>query len=203
MDNNSNKEMHRLYEIIGYEEYFSDLMYNIMQLSNCRWYWSYHDKDLKDDGSLKDPHYHILVYFENACTISALMKKIKFDKQEKIKFFKKGSNENRLDYRVRYLVHYKSNDTHKYEYDRSIINTNDDNIDKFFDNDDNKTNSDIALIFDYFDNHTDNFLSYRSFLNYIFSNNLWSTYRKNAVIFNRLFDEHNNEQISQAMQIFK
>lgn len=197
------KEMHRLYEIIAYEEYFSDLIYNIMQLSNCRWYWSYHDKDNKDDGTLKDPHYHILVYFDNACTLSALMKKISFDKQEKIKYFKKGTDEGRLDYRVRYLIHYKSNDIHKFEYPIENINTNDENIERFFEHDDNKQNSDIALIFDFFDNKKNVILSYRSFLNFIFSNNLWSTYRKNAVIFNRLFDEHNSYVKTECLEIFK
>lgn len=199
----ANKEMHRLYEIIAYDEYFNDLMFNIMHLKNCRWYWSYHDKDTNDDGTLKDHHWHILIYFDNACTISALMKKIDFDKEHKIKFFKKGSDEGRLDYRVRYLIHYKSNDTHKHEYPRENIHTNDDNIDKFFDNEDNKTNSDITLIFDYFDRNENIILSYRNFLNYIFSNNLWSTYRKNAVIFNRLFDEHNTNQIELLKDVFK
>lgn len=199
---NNEKEMRRLYEIIAYPEYFTDLMYNVQKLNNCRWYWSYHDKDLKEDGTLKDPHYHILIYFDNACTLSALMKKIEFDKQEKIKYFKKGTDEGRLDYRVRYLIHYKSKDSSKHEYDIENINTNDENLDRFFTDNDKKINSDIAMIFDYFDN-SKNVLSYRNFLNYIYSNNLWSTYRSNALIFNRLFDEHNNDIKEEMLEIFR
>ena len=196
------EEKRRLYEIIGYKEYFSDLMHNVMKLEKCRYYWSYHDKDKNDDGTLKEPHYHILIYFDNARTLSSLMKNLDFYKKEKIKYYKKGSDDGRLDYRVRYLIHYKSNDSTRFEYDISDIHTNDENIEKFFSDDTKKYNSDIALIFDFFDN-SDFFVSYREFLNYIYCNNLWSTFRQNAFIFNRLFDEHNNSVKGEVLEIFK
>lgn len=196
------QEMRRLYEIIAYKEYFIDLQYNVEQLKNCRWYWSYHDKDLKDDGTLKDPHYHILVYFDNACTLSALMKKLNFEKKEKIKYYKKGSDEGRLDYRVRYLIHFKNKDPFKFEYSLDCIHSNDENLDRFFTDDDNKQNSDITMLFDYFDSREDKLISYRNFLNYVFQSNLWGTYRKNAVIFNRLLDEHNESIKTEALKIF-
>lgn len=190
-------EKHRLYEIIAYKEYFPTLINTITKLDKCRYYWCHHDKDLRDDGTIKDEHWHILVYFDNACTLSALMKKINFDKQEKISFWKKGTDEGRLDYRVRYLIHYKSNDTHRHEYSFEDLQSNDTNLERFFDNVDKKEYSDISLIFDYFDNQDEElYLSYRDFLNYIFSNNLWSTYRRNASIFNKLFDEHNVKTIN-------
>uniref|UniRef100_A0AAU8AXP2 Replication protein n=1 Tax=Dulem virus 71 TaxID=3145782 RepID=A0AAU8AXP2_9VIRU len=196
------EERRRLYDIIAYEEYFTDLMYNIMQLKNLRWYWSYHDKDLKEDGTIKEPHYHILLYFNEGCTLSALLKKINFYKKEKINFYKKGSDEGRLDYRVRYLIHYKSSDKNRNEYNIEDIHTNDDNIDRFFPVDSSKSTSDIQLIFDFFDSH-DSIISYRTFLNYIYANNLWGTFRQNAYIFNRLFDEHNNESKLEFLDIFK
>lgn len=199
---NKEKQKRKLYDILAYEEYFVDLMDNIMKLKNVRWYWAYHDKDIKDDGTPKEPHYHILLYFDNDCTLSALMKKIKFDRKDRINYYQKGTDENRLDYRVRYLVHYKTKTDKKYEYPIDIINTNDDTYEKFFDKDTSKSKSDINLIFDFFDSHS-GFISYRTFLNYIYSNNLWGTFRQNALIFNRLFDEHNSELTSQTMQIFK
>ncbi len=197
------QEKRRLYEIIAYSEYFTELMYNVMQLKGLRWYWVYHDKDLKDDGSIKDPHYHILIYFDNAKTLSSLMKNIKFDKQEKIKFFKKGSDDGRLDYRVRYLIHYKSFDAKKHEYSLTDIHTNDATIDRFFLDNENQELNDITMIFDYFDNKEDVSLSYRNFLNYILSNNLWSTYRRNAYVLNRLFDEHNADLKDEVLRIFR
>ncbi len=206
----------RLYEIIAYSEnnQFVDLMPNIMHLTNLRWYWSYHDKDkydkdMTDDkgnvihhqGDLKKPHYHILLYFKEGCTLSAVSKKTKCS-ESMINFYKEGTDENRLDYRVRYLIHYKSKTEYKFEYDIEHITTNDENIEKFFTEDTRKSSSDINLIFDFFDSHESQLVSYRTFLNYIYSNNLWGTFRQNALIFNRLFDEHNTGVKGEALAIF-
>lgn len=192
----------RLYEIIAYEEYFVDLMDKIQHTGNLRWYWSYHDKDLKEDGTPKDSHYHILIYFDNARSFSGLMKAINFYKEEKIKFWKKGDEKGRLDYRVRYLLHYKNKDKNKYEYPLENLHTNDKTIDKFFIENDTKQYNDIGLLFDYFDNACGP-ISFRMFLNYVYANNLWGTYQRNAMIFNRLLDEHNESIKGEFLQIFK
>lgn len=192
----------RLYEIIAYEEYFVDLMYNIQKVPNMRWYWVYHDKDLNDDKTPKEPHYHILVYFDNGRNLDQVCKLFNFYKKEKIKFWQPFEEEGRLDYRVRYLIHYKSNTELKFEYDIECINSNDLEFEKFFGEFTTKSESDINLIFDFFDSHN-NIISYRTFLNYIYSNGLWGTFRQNALIFNRLFDEHNGEFVENEINIFK
>lgn len=206
----------RLYEIIAYSEndQFINLMSTIMKLINLRWYWSYHDKDKYDQdlidekgnvlhhqGELKKPHYHILLYFKEGCTISSVSKKIGCT-ENMINFYKEGTDENRLDYRVRYLIHYKSKTEYKYEYDIEHITTNDENIEKFFNEDTRKSTSDINLIFDFFDNHNGQLISYRTFLNYIYANNLWGTYRQNAYTFCRLLDEHNHSVKGEVLGIF-
>lgn len=192
----------RLYELIAYEEYFTDLMYNIQKVPNMRWYWVYHDKDLNDDKSPKAPHYHILVYFDNGRTLDQVCKLFKFNKKEKISYWKPFDEEGRLDYRVRYLVHYKSKTELKFEYDIECINSNDFEYEKFFGEFTTKSEGDINLIFDFFDTHN-NIISYRTFLNFIYSNGLWGTFRQNALIFNRLFDEHNGEFVENVLNVFK
>lgn len=212
---NEKDKKRRLYEITAYKEYFTDLMYKIQNTPNLRWYWCYHDKDtydkdiIDDSGELKhkkddikEPHYHILVYFDNGRTISGLMKSFDFDKENKIKYWKKGTEEGRLDYRVRYLIHFKSKDPHKYEYSLEELHTNDEGIEKFFTDNDKKQYSDISLLFDFFDNEKGP-VSYRGFLNYVYVNNLWGTYQRNAIIFNRLLDEHNNSIKGEFLELFK
>lgn len=202
------KTRRRLYEVVTYSsDMLSDIIFSISHnVKNCRWYWSFHDKDKYDhdvtddegnitihQGDIKKAHYHILLYFNDGVTLSSVMKNanISDDMSNMIEFWKKGDESGRLDYRVRYLVHYKNTDDYKFEYPIDNIHSNDDNYLRFFEND-VKMMKDIALLFDFFDNQK-SLISYRTFLNYIYSADLWSTYRSNALIFNRLFDEHNHE----------
>ncbi len=54
-------------------------------MRSCPWvhHWAYclHDKDLKDDGTLKEPHTHVLIYTYSAKTSSAI--KRNFDNLDK------------------------------------------------------------------------------------------------------------------------
>lgn len=188
-------EKRRLFEIITYDNH-TDVLFLIQKLNMCRYYTIYHDKDKYDKdtdsynkGDIKKAHHHILVYFDNPRSLTSVSKLFHIDVNY-IEIFKKGSQEGRLDYRVRYLVHYKSKTEFKFEYSIDDILTNDSEYKKYFD-DTSKTKSDLSLLFDYFDNHDK--ISYRSFLNYVYDQDLWSTFKANAYIFNKLFDEHNQE----------
>lgn len=45
-----------------------DWVTHIRKLVSKVWISPLHDKDVKDDGTLKKPHHHVVIYFENAKT---------------------------------------------------------------------------------------------------------------------------------------
>ena len=201
----------RLYEIILYEG-SHDVIYLATQLKKCKYYWTYHDKDKFDNdteehkkGDLKKPHWHLLLYFNDGITLKSLCNKLNIEGQENlVSFWNSKDPKGRKDYRIRYLVHYKSKNEYKFEYSIDDIHTNDDDINKFFTApDDSKQNQDIILLFDFFDSRENLLISYRTFLNFVYEQGLWGTYQRNASIFNRLFDEHNSGAMKEAIEIFK
>ena len=206
----------RLYEITIYESTIESIAY-AKSLDNCTYYYILHDKDFYDDDSINDDgsynhkkgdvkkaHHHLLLYFTDGITLSSLAKKLHLEGQENyIKFWSSNDPKGRKDYRIQYLVHYKSKTEFKHEYPIENINTNDENIMKYFPIDDKKMSKDIILLFDYFDSRQGMVLSYRNFLGYVYEQGLWGTYQRNASIFNRLFDEHNNDSKEDLLQIFK
>lgn len=204
----------RLYEITIYENDVDKLAY-ALKLKNCKYYYILHNQDTYDkdkfdekgnlehkEGDIKKLHYHLLLHFNDGITMSSLLKKFDMEKDNLVKFWSPKDEKGRKDYRVQYLVHYKSKDSHKHEYDIEDIVTNDDNIYKYFGNDDSKQSKDIILLFDFFDSRDNCLISYRTFLNYVYEQGLWGTYQRNASIFNRLFDEHNSIAKEEALQIF-
>lgn len=199
----------RLYEIILYEDMI-ETIYFAEKLNNCKYYWVFHDKDMYDDdsdthkkGDIKKTHHHLLVYFNDGITLKSLCKKLKIEgKENYVKFWNAKDPHGRKDYRIRYLIHFNSKDEFKHEYDVKDIHTNDDEIDKFFAQNDTKQQNDILLLFDYFDCRKGQLLSYRTFLNFVYEQNLWGTYQRNVSIFNRLLDEHNTDVKIEASNIF-
>lgn len=73
-----------------------------------------HDKDINDEGKLKKPHFHYVVYFENALSIDGCFRKfeniIPFNYIEMCSHIKRG---------VRYLVH--KDHPEKFQYPNEII----------------------------------------------------------------------------------
>lgn len=210
-----NDKRRRLYEITIYEENVDKMAY-AYDLPNCKYYHCFHDKDMYDEdrydekgnllhkkGDLKVSHHHLLLYFNDGITKKSLCKKLHIEKENLVKYWGAKDPKGRKDYRIQYLVHYKSKDPYKVEYDIEDIVTNDENIYKYFGNDDSKQSKDIVLLFDFFDSREGRIISYRTFLNFVYEQGLWGTYQRNASIFNRLFDEHNSNVKLELLPIFK
>lgn len=200
----------RLYEVTIYEDMI-DAIYFAEKLDKCSYYYILHDKDKYSEetdehkqGDIKKPHHHLLLYFNDGITLKSLCKKLNIEgKENYVKFWSSKDPKGRKDYRIRYLIHYKSQDPFRHEYGIEEIKTNDNTISKYFTDDESKQNQDIILLFDYFDSRENNLVSYRSFLGYVFEQGLWGTYQRNALTFNRLLDEHNNSVKEEMLEVFK
>lgn len=90
------------------------------------WAVASHDKDLKEDGTVKDLHTHILLYTYEAKTSTAILKK--FDNLARFVASRDGGVPqntlvqrcNSMSSQWRYLIHQDETDPNKYHYDKSI-----------------------------------------------------------------------------------
>lgn len=109
-----------------------------------QWAYALHDKDKKEDGSLKDPHYHVVLRDVTSSgdgspsTVGAVANKLGINSrwvQAGIKSLDSDGNplEGRFKGAVKYLIHGNKEDKlkGKYQYDRSIIVSNLD-LEKYF-----------------------------------------------------------------------
>ena len=108
------KDRHRVFSLVLYEDTDS---YNFEEvIRNIKTYKNYayikHDKDLKEDNTYKKEHYHCILKLDNACTISALSKKIDVPDN----YIQNVRNERTM---VRYLIHL--DDPLKAQYDKNDI----------------------------------------------------------------------------------
>lgn len=108
------KDRYRVFSLVLYEDTDS---YNFEEvIRNIKTYKNYayikHDKDLKEDNTYKKEHYHCIVKLDNACTISALSKKIDVPDN----YIQNVRNERTM---VRYLIHL--DDPLKAQYNKNDI----------------------------------------------------------------------------------
>lgn len=135
-----------------------------------------HNKDLKEDGTPKKDHYHFIVYFDNARSLDSVSKIFELEKNYiEIKNSVKGS--------VEYLIHKNHKDKAQYSPDEVKGNL------KSFLQDKTSERDDLIQIFSFIDNQKVIYIY--NLVQFCLKNNVWSSYRRNALIINRYFDEHN------------
>lgn len=108
------KDRHRVFCLVLYRETDS---YNFEEvLRNIKTYKNYayikHDKDITEDNTLKKEHFHCVLKLDNACTISALSKKLDVPDN----YIQNVRNERTM---IRYLIHL--DDPLKVQYDKNDI----------------------------------------------------------------------------------
>lgn len=138
-----------------------------------------HDKDLNEDKTDKKPHFHLLLFFNNARYINSIFKEFNLDNNNLIEFAKKDKV-----HTIRYLIHCDNNE--KFQYSIEDIHTNLD-LSNYFINKTNETN-DIMIIFEFIQNFKGN-LSMQVLFKFVIDNNLWSSYRRNYSIIKDLIVE--------------
>lgn len=184
----------RNFEIILYPDnsLHVDILYTIKK--DFEYAYILHDKDLKEDLiEYKKKHWHVQIFCKTQHSLSAIQKKLNLDNVNLIQVIKDKKKA------IRYLIHADNNEKEQYDVDSIITNID---IAPLFQNLVSDETCDIQLILDYLDSQTW-FVSYRSFVSFIRESNIWSTYRRNQFIINKLIDEHNADVKGEALKIFQ
>lgn len=116
-------------EVMQYFKHYDTEDLNVIKqrietLTNLKTYaFIVHDKDVKEDGSLKDKHFHIVLTFKDTTTSTAVAKALCVEEQyvNKIKTTTKSAE--------LYLIH--KNHPEKYQYDPSSVVANFDYVEKY------------------------------------------------------------------------
>lgn len=181
---NASKRYHT-FEIILYK----DNLIHITLIDYIRSHFKYalilHNKDLKDDNTPKKEHYHVLIYYENAKTESAVRRF--FSDNQLIDNVTLINYKNDLKAAVRYLIHIENND--KAQYQKEDIESNFE-IDSYFNNLISNETLDITYIISIIRSYEEPITKHFMF-DEILNNNLWATYRRNYSIIKDLIEEHN------------
>lgn len=173
------------FNLVIYEddEKFSEQMFSLLQEQDC--IYIRHDKDVTDDGDLKKAHYHFVLRLGNACTISALSKRVGVA-ENMIEPIKKSFNG-----ALKYLIHYGYDN--KFQYEQSEVKSNSDKLKQRFEDLVSKEIPEVDKVIsiqDYIDSFNGP-LTLSILGRYVQKINKWDAFRRNMSFFIRLVDEHN------------
>lgn len=136
-----------------------------------------HNRDLNEENELKKEHYHVILHFPNARTTSTISKQLGIGEHL---FYEIKS----LNGQLRYLIHYDDDDKTRYETDevKGTLYMLGKFKRSFRDSQDEAT--DVSLIYEFIvDNDIDDL---QDLLNFVLDNNLYSSFRRNYVMFKDL-----------------
>ena len=135
-----------------------------------------HDKDTKEDNTLKKAHWHVLLYFPNQKMISSMKKDLGVNDTD---FYEIKSMSGQL----RYLIHYDDED--KYQYSPNDIFGDRFMISKFnlSVKDVSSETDDASVIYEYISTFSPNLYELFQF---VLDNDLYSTFRRNYTLFRDL-----------------
>lgn len=140
-----------------------------------------HDHDINDTGSPKKPHYHVLLVFDNQKKLSTLENQTQIERNNVYYI-------NTLDGQLRYLIHLDDED--KYQYSKDEVHGSLYMMSKFrkaiqSQKDEEEQVTSIVEFIECCNPH-----SLSEVLHFVLDNNLYSTYRRNYLMFKDLF--HSN-----------
>lgn len=168
--------------LILYED-SDNLKFSDINLSNYEHLYIKHDKDLKEDGSLKKPHYHIILKFKNYKWLSALSDELSIP----MNYFEKIRS---LDNMLTYFLHYKEENKYHYNFDDLVGSSLLKSKLKKIINNFEKDETDIMLDFLNFINSSKT-LKFIDLYKFAVDNQYWSEFRRNYSILKDLTTEHN------------
>ena len=139
-----------------------------------------HDRDVKDDNTLKKSHYHVLLYFPNQKSLSALKNQLKLNDND---FYEIKSMSGQL----RYLIHFDDDD--KFQYSKDDVVGSRFMIEKFnlsIKNLRSETEESSAIVEYIFD---DSVFSLYQVFQFVIDNDIYATYRRNYSMYKDLLKE--------------
>lgn len=141
-----------------------------------------HDKDVKEDGELKKPHYHVVLKFKNPRWNTALADDLGITEN----YIMKCDNFIKA---LQYLIHY--NDLDKYQYSiEEVFGIFKKQLFKSIQNDGKDENQKASELFDFIEQY-DDFLDIPTFGRYCQSVGMWDVFRRATMIFIKTIDRHN------------
>lgn len=168
---------------------------NVLELirNNYEYALIKHDKDIDEKtGELKKTHIHVVLSLENAKWNTALSTTLNLD----VRFIQKCRNEENA---LNYLIHL--NDDNKHQYDINEIEATNYLKSKlenqFFNNDKNEHEKILELI-NYI--KSNKYISITEFSDYCAVCGRWDVFRRSALIFMRIIEEHNYIYIDKNQQ---
>ena len=146
-----------------------------------------HDKDFDENGVIKKEHYHVILRFPNQRNISTLAKKLNIGENN---FYEIKSFTGQL----RYLIHY--DDDEKYQYEPSEVKGTLYMLGKFKQSLKSSQDelSEVSLIYEFIVNN--DIRDLHTLLDFVIENNLYSSFRRNYVMFKDLLFINGKERIS-------
>ncbi len=175
------------------DENFDKQYFNLLQEPEV--IYIRHDSDLNEEtGEYKKPHYHFVIKLKNACTISALSKRI-LVQENMIEPVKKSFNG-----ALKYLIHWGCED--KFQYDSGLVQSNSDKLlNKFLKliSEDIPEGEKVMNIQDYIINF-DGFIRWDVLGKYVQKVNMWDAFRRNFGYFKCLVNDHNGKVAGEVYQ---
>ena len=153
--------------------------------------WIRHDQDIDDEGNTKKPHYHFVLKLKNACTISALAKRIEVN-ENMIEPVKKSLNGS-----LKYLIHYGCDN--KFQYDSNLVQSNSTNLKRKFEDLVTKDIPEVEKVMNIqeFIESCNDYIDLGVLGKYVQKINMWDAFRRNMMYFTKLVDQHNGKIANQ------
>lgn len=143
-----------------------------------------HDKDLiEGTQNIKKPHWHIILYFENAKYLSTLANELSLPPNYiRTEELRKG---------LLYLIHYNNKDKFQYSIDE-VKGSLKENLLNYLSNSIEIEKTSILLLYGLI-NSSEGPIELADLLPVIVSNNLWSYFRRSQLTWFKLIEEHNRK----------
>lgn len=111
--------------------YLNEMQLKVVLMSRTNqirsWAYAYHDKDVKEDGTPKEPHFHVLIVTHSAHTLSAIRRWFGdyYDENGEITTTAQICQDIYDSYKYLYHGTKQAREQNKYLYEKSIVKEND------------------------------------------------------------------------------
>lgn len=145
-----------------------------------------HNKDIiPETGELKKTHYHVVIKFNNYKWLNSLAEELDIP----FNYFEPVRNLNNI---LCYLIHY--NEENKFHYNICDVKGSSifkNRLVKVINNFDSTEEEKISLIFNFIVLQNKK-INFSDLVDFVLKKGLWAEFRRSALIFSKLLDEHNS-----------